>query len=48
MDRLEQGIREGWVTPGNGTAPLPDRPLKPRSAARSTTEVIGEDREDRF
>ena len=46
--RFEQGVREGWITPGDGTAPLPAQPLEPRPGARPTTEMIAEDREDRL
>ena len=47
QDRIEQGIREGWITPGNGAAPLPARPVTPRPGARVTTDLMTEDREDR-
>jgi prevent-host-death family protein len=48
QDRIEQGIREGWITPGSGKPPLPGRPVAPRPGARLTTDLIAEDREDGF
>lgn len=48
QDRIEQGIHEGWITPGNGEPALPAQPVAPRPGARPTTELIAEDREDRF
>ena len=42
--RIEQGIREGWIRPGNG------QPLKPLKrgfkAKRSLQEMLDEDRGD--
>jgi prevent-host-death family protein len=38
---LEEGIAEGWVTPGTG-GPL--RSVKRRQGLRSTAEVVAEDR----
>jgi prevent-host-death family protein len=47
-DRIAEGIREGWVTPGNGEPPLPARPVAPRPGVRTTSELIAEGREDRL
>ncbi len=42
--RLEDGIAEGWIRPGDGTAPTP---TIPRARGRMRTEeAIGEDRGD--
>lgn len=41
MARLEQGIAEGWITPGSG-GPL--TAVKPVAARRSIREVMEEDR----
>jgi prevent-host-death family protein len=43
-DRIEQGIREGWIRPGNGERM---KPLKRRfKSARSIQEILDEDRGD--
>ena len=39
--RIEEGIAEGWLTPGSG-APL--RAVERVAATRSTLEVLAEDR----
>lgn len=39
--RLEEGIAEGWVTPGSGK---PLRPVKRRRGRRSIADVLAEDR----
>ena len=39
---IERGIREGWITPGNGTPPVESRRRYP--APISTEELINEDR----
>lgn len=43
--RLEQGIAEGWIRPGNGKAPDLGRRRRYRPR-RPTAEVIAEDRGD--
>ncbi len=40
-DRIEQGIAEGWITPGNG-GPLP--PVQRYPTRRTVQEVLDEDR----
>jgi prevent-host-death family protein len=43
QDRVEQGIREGWITPGNGEPP---KKITNRvTAHRSVAEMIAADRE---
>jgi hypothetical protein len=39
--RLDEGIAEGWITPGSGE---PLRPIGRVQAARPVFEVLGEDR----
>ena len=39
--RLEEGIEEGWITPGDDRAPID---LAPEPSTRSGSEVLGEDR----
>jgi prevent-host-death family protein len=42
-DRIEQGIREGWITPASNPGPF--RPLKRRfKATRTLDEILAEDR----
>jgi prevent-host-death family protein len=43
QDRIDQGIREGWITPGNGEPPR--RITNPVKANRSVAEIIAADRE---
>lgn len=44
--RIEEGIAEGWITPGDPSVGWTDfEPVRP---IRPTSEVIAEDREDRF
>ena len=40
-DRIEQGIAEGWITPGAG-GPLP--PVEPRRGRMSVADALAEDR----
>jgi prevent-host-death family protein len=40
--RIQQGIEEGWITPGNGERPFRE-PLRLKGR-RSVAEVIAEDR----
>ena len=42
--RIEQGIAEGWIRPGNGAAPREFRKFR---ATRRSEEVIAEDRDYR-
>jgi prevent-host-death family protein len=43
-ERIAQGIREGWIRPGNGQRM---KPMKPRyKAKRSIQEMLDEDRGD--
>jgi prevent-host-death family protein len=39
--RLEEGIAEGWVTPGSGT---PLRPVRRVKSRRTIADVLAEDR----
>lgn len=39
--RIEDGIRDGWITPGTGSALGPGRRLK---ASRRVLDVLAEDR----
>lgn len=39
--RLEEGIKEGWITPGQDHEPIE---FSPESSAMSVNEVLGEDR----
>ncbi len=41
VNRLEEGIAEGWVTPG---AEEPPAPVSPVPAGRTISEVLAEDR----
>ena len=41
-DRIEQGIAEGWITPGSGEPP--DLSRRRHRPSRSSAEVIAEDR----
>ena len=41
-ERIQQGIEEGWITPGNGERPLRE-PLRLKGR-RTVAEVIDEDR----
>lgn len=41
-DRIQQGIREGWIRPGNGERP---QPIKRRfKISRTIQELLDEDR----
>ena len=40
-ETMERGIREGWISPGNGRPPALD--AKPIHAARTISEVLDED-----
>lgn len=42
--RLEEGIQEGWITPGSGQAP--PRTWKRFKARRSVQEMLDEDRRE--
>jgi prevent-host-death family protein len=39
--RVEEGVAEGWITPGSGAAL---RTLRRRKASRRILDVVGEDR----
>ncbi len=41
VNRLEEGIAEGWITPGSEEPPVP---VVPVPAARAIAEIIAEDR----
>jgi prevent-host-death family protein len=43
VDRVEQGIAEGWISPPvqNGF-----EPFQPRTAQRTVADVLGEDRDE--
>lgn len=46
--RIEEGIAEGWITPGNGRPRRPASEITPIRLDRPSEEIIAEDREDRF
>lgn len=43
--RIEQGIAEGWIRPGNGAPVRPVVPGRPRPGTPTTTELIRRDRD---
>lgn len=46
--RIEEGIAEGWITPGSGVPPRPSSEIPRVKPSRPTSEIFAEDREDRF
>ncbi|MGI8421002.1 MAG: type II toxin-antitoxin system Phd/YefM family antitoxin [Gaiellaceae bacterium] len=46
--KLDRLIAEGRVTPPTGPPYLPHRRFKPLPGAKSTTEILQEDRDERF
>lgn len=43
--RIEQGIAEGWIRPGNGEPPTQVVPGRPEPGTPTTTELIRQDRD---
>lgn len=43
-ERIERGIREGWIRPGSGEPPTPFRPRYRSRTRRTVQDVLDEDR----
>lgn len=45
---LTKGIEEGWLTPATSQIRPVMKPIKPKRAGKSTTELLRESRAERF
>jgi prevent-host-death family protein len=45
---LTKGIEEGWLTPATSQIRPTMKPIKPKRAGKSTTELLRESRAERF
>ena len=45
---LKKGIQEGWLTPATTRMRQTVTPIKPKKPGKSTTELLGESRAERF
>lgn len=45
---LTRGIEEGWLTPATSQTRPTMKPIKPKRAGKSTTELLRESRAERF